>query len=254
MGASQSAQAYDGPQEVAGKLGRRTPCLLAFMSPQCGLCASLRPALEQVGRDQGLSRLAASAAAALRCRQPPVSLRLPALCTALSICRLLAAGTTACKWRCSARSWIGSGRQRYAQNSSGGQRCPQVHAPASHGHTPHPSLTPSPPPGQMLAYDVDTVPCFVLLAPDGEAACGATGRSLCSVAAPSSLRLAAGFPRLACPCLPNRTSRMQDAGATGAAADGSCAASDGTACGHAAAGAAAPLRHCVGIPFDLAAL
>lgn len=48
MGAAVSSQAYDSPDQVAAKLARRQPCVLAFLSPQCGLCSSLRPALDQV--------------------------------------------------------------------------------------------------------------------------------------------------------------------------------------------------------------
>ena len=49
MGAAMSSQAYDSPDQVAAKLARREPCVLAFLSPHCGLCSSLRPALDQVG-------------------------------------------------------------------------------------------------------------------------------------------------------------------------------------------------------------
>lgn len=48
MGAAASSQAFDSPEQVAAKLARRQPCVLAFLSPQCGLCSSLRPALDQV--------------------------------------------------------------------------------------------------------------------------------------------------------------------------------------------------------------
>lgn len=53
MGAAVSSQAhYDSPAQVAAKLARREPCVLAFLSPQCGLCASLRPALDQASCGQ----------------------------------------------------------------------------------------------------------------------------------------------------------------------------------------------------------
>lgn len=48
MGAAASAQRYDGQQEFAAKLAAPKPCVIAFMSPYCGLCASLRPALDEV--------------------------------------------------------------------------------------------------------------------------------------------------------------------------------------------------------------
>lgn len=239
MGASHSAQAYDGPQEVASKLGRRSPCLLAFMSPQCGLCASLRPALEQVGSAQG-SRRPPPLPVAARCPPPSPSPQTPARTTQR---RSPAAETTgeACRWRCSTRSWTGSGRQRCDEL----QRC----GCAARSHVfaaAHTASPPDPPASQMLAYSVDTVPCFVLLGCDGEAAVQGRCRLLRMV--PAGARLP---PRGSAPSPPQtmpsphthslRASAVQDAGATGAAADGSRAASHGAACGRPAAGAAAPL-------------
>lgn len=58
MGAAMSSQAYDSPDQLAAKLARREPCVLAFLSPHCGLCSSLRPALDQVGAGWSLERLA----------------------------------------------------------------------------------------------------------------------------------------------------------------------------------------------------
>lgn len=65
MGAAGSRQAYDSPSAVAAKLAQPAPCLLAFMSPHCSLCASLRPKLEEVRGGQ--EPAPAVAAAACRC-------------------------------------------------------------------------------------------------------------------------------------------------------------------------------------------
>jgi hypothetical protein len=49
MGAGFSSQAnYDGPRDLAAKMASQQPCIVAFMSPGCGLCSSLLPALEEV--------------------------------------------------------------------------------------------------------------------------------------------------------------------------------------------------------------
>lgn len=52
MGAQGSK--FDSQAEVAAKLASKKPCLLAFMSPQCGLCASLRPSLREVEQAGGV--------------------------------------------------------------------------------------------------------------------------------------------------------------------------------------------------------
>lgn len=56
MGAAANSHAYDSPEQVAAKLARRRPCVLAFLSPHCGLCSSLRPALDRVRACLGLCR------------------------------------------------------------------------------------------------------------------------------------------------------------------------------------------------------
>ena len=48
MGASPSTLFYDNNKNVAAKLSSPQPCILAFLSPQCGLCRALRPALSEV--------------------------------------------------------------------------------------------------------------------------------------------------------------------------------------------------------------
>lgn len=53
MGAALSSQGYDGQSQLGAKLASKQPLLVAFMSPQCGLCASLRPALTEVTRQVG---------------------------------------------------------------------------------------------------------------------------------------------------------------------------------------------------------
>ncbi|KAI3438646.1 hypothetical protein D9Q98_001068 [Chlorella vulgaris] len=47
MGAANS-RTYDAQPELASKMAQQQSLIVAFMSPQCGLCASLRPALDQV--------------------------------------------------------------------------------------------------------------------------------------------------------------------------------------------------------------
>jgi thioredoxin-like negative regulator of GroEL len=47
MGAANS-RTYDAQPELAFKMAQQQSLIVAFMSPQCGLCASLRPALDQV--------------------------------------------------------------------------------------------------------------------------------------------------------------------------------------------------------------
>lgn len=122
MGAAQSSQAYHGPHAVAGKLAQASPTVLAFLSPSCGLCASLRPTLDTVR----LALLAPAAVAAAcssfdrRCRTSPMQVSAassaePPLQVALINAQL-------------DRQW----------------------AP------------------EMLAYQVEAVPCFVLVGPHGE--------------------------------------------------------------------------------------
>lgn len=51
MGATLSAQAappYDTQSTLAAKLAADRPCLLAFLAPSCGLCASLAPSIAAV--------------------------------------------------------------------------------------------------------------------------------------------------------------------------------------------------------------
>lgn len=48
MGGAPSRAAYDSPPTLSAKLGSEKHCLMAFLSPTCGLCASLRPKLSQV--------------------------------------------------------------------------------------------------------------------------------------------------------------------------------------------------------------
>jgi hypothetical protein len=41
--------AYDNQSALAAKLDSRRHCIVAFLSPSCGLCAALRPTLSKVG-------------------------------------------------------------------------------------------------------------------------------------------------------------------------------------------------------------
>lgn len=74
MGAGFSSQAnYDGPRNLAAKLASQQPCIVAFMSPVCGLCSSLLPALDEVRSKAARHRRLQSAAL------PPPACLLPLL-------------------------------------------------------------------------------------------------------------------------------------------------------------------------------
>ena len=63
-----SSTKYDSQPHLAAKLARQQHCLLAFLSPACGLCSSLQPALSKVsgsckGGDANWARVVLLAAA-----------------------------------------------------------------------------------------------------------------------------------------------------------------------------------------------
>lgn len=125
MGNAQAKFEYESPKSLAQKLARKSPIILAFLSPSCSLCASLAPNLVKASSSSPIFS------------SPSNFL----LTTGILLYSLL---IDVC---CFMYLFQAEDRGRTVARVNALQ--PDVWAP------------------EMLAYDIDTVPCFVLLDSNG---------------------------------------------------------------------------------------